>query len=231
MDKVIATTEQKDIECINKFVATGSVVHKYRPRADVIILTVAVNGSEIHEVDYPNIAFYGESVVDAVDKAVVVPEGKDRNYPRVRIEGHVQTSRKQTDSGTKFYQNFIGTTIAKAQTKMEQQTGRAGLGSHKADSENVVSLLGEVVNIFPITKEDADRPIGVNVTLKTVINGRTNFPRVSCFNGRVNSAMSLRNGDVACVIGYMETANRTNSDGTRTRFESIIASEIAKVDA
>jgi len=228
MDEVIATNEHSKIECINKLNLTGSVVHKFRPRPDVIVLTVAVKGRDIHEADYPNVTFYGETMADSIDKNIEVGE---RNFPRMRIEGCIQTTRRESPDGVRYFQNAVGTNIYRVRTQMEQLSGRRGLGSHKAESANDVCLLGQVTNVHPITRRDSDRIIGATVTIRTMNDGRTNFPRVTCFSGMTSRALALNPGDVVCMTGFLETENRTREDGTRVRYESIIATEIVKVDA
>lgn len=223
MEEIIVQ-QKNDVQCVNNVMLTGSVVHKYRPRNDVIILTVAVKGKDIHDADYPNVAFYGESVANAIDKSIIV-EGKD--YPRVRILGSIQTTRKQTDDGVQFFMGVVGNSISRTQTMMEQLSGRRGLGSRKAESENDVCLLGPVTRVFPIpAKDGSPEPIGAIVTVRTTIDGRVNFPRFTCFGAQRNRALALKPGDVVCAIGFMETQNRDNPDNTRARFESIIATEI-----
>ncbi len=229
MKENVIAANQPDVKCINQVNLTGSVVHKYRPRPDVIILTVAVSGKDIHAADYPNVVFYGEEAVENIDKNIIV---EDKNFPRVTIEGIIQTSRKEQENGApKFYQNVVGTKIFTSQTQMEKLSGIKGMGTRKAESQNDVCLMGQVTNIYPITREGADRPIGVIVTMRTTNGGRTNYPRVTCFNKHVEVAMNLQRGDVVCATGFMETTNREGADGKRVRFESVIATEIQKADA
>lgn len=223
---IIANRNRHEGKCINKVALTGSVVHKYRPRDSVIILTVAVNGG-MHEVDYPNVAFYGADIAENIDKAIEVSED---NYPRVRITGTVQTSRKETDNGVRHYQTIVGDTIARAQTQMEKATGIRGIGTRKADGENDVCLLGKITYIYPVVKDGADEPTGAILTIRTYIDGRSDFPRVACFGVRGAYALGLDVGDTVCVTGYLETTNRTRRDGSRGKFESVIATEVSKVD-
>ena len=226
MSEVIAS-KRPEIDCINVVKLTGSVVHKYRPRPDVIILTVAVTGKDIHEADYPNVVFYGDEA-ESIDKGIVVEE---KNYPRVSIEGIIQTSRKELPDGTvRFYQNVVGTSISRTQTNMEKLSGLRGVGSRKVESENDVCIMGRVTNVYPITREGADRPIGAIVTMRTVVNGRVNYPRVTCFNKHVEAAMNLKRDDIVCATGFMETTNRDGADGKRLRYESVIATELQKVE-
>lgn len=221
MDEIIA--EKKEVKGINKFTFVGSIVHKYRPSPDVIILTVALKGKEIHEADYPNVAFYGKDRADAIDTNVKVEKG---NYPRMRITGSVQTNRKMVDGKPTYFQNFIGATLAQAATNMELLSGVRGIGRRKAESENDICLMGEVVSVYNITRKDRSRPLGVIVTLR-VNTEHVNYPRVACFGSLVPRAAELEKGDVVCVTGFAETQFREGRDG-RVRMESIIASEVEK---
>lgn len=223
MEDIIATNE-KTIDFINKFSLTGSVVHKYRPKNNIIVLTVAVKGREIHDADYPNVVFYGEDIVNAIDKNIVVEE---RNFPRVHIEGLVQTSRRETANGMRTFQSLVGNSIARTQTQMERISGVSGIGSRKADSENSVCVLGQVFSVRTITRQDTGATRGVIVTLR---DGSNNYPRFVCFGNQVPAATALQNGDIVCITGFMETSTREREGGGRIRFESIIANEIAKVD-
>ena len=227
MEEIIASNPQNNIPYINKFNLTGSVVHKYRPRPDVIVLTIAVKGHELHEADYPNVAFYGQEIVDSIDKSISV-EG--RNYARVHIEGVIQTTRRETDEGVRFFQSLVGSKIYRTQTQMEQLSGKRGVGTHKAESENTVCVLGQVTNVWPMTRAGSDRVIGVTVTIRTQTDGRTNFPRIVCFNTNVPRALALKPGEIVCATAFMETTNRNRPDGSRARYESAVATEIVKVD-
>lgn len=227
-DIIAAEPNTPEIECLNKVDLTGSVIHIYRARPSVIILTVAVTGHNVHDVDYPNVVFYGEAMADSIEKAVVI-EGK--NYPRVRISGYLRTTRKETDEGVRFYQNIVGTNIGRTQTNMESLSGKRNIGSHKIPSVNDICVLGRVTNVFPIRKVGRDQPIGAIVTVRTQANGRINYPRITCFNSLVSKALSLQRGDVICATAFAETTNRDREDGSRMRFESIIATEIETLDA
>ena len=227
MEEVIAVNPQNDIQYLNQFSLTGSVVHKYRPRPDVIVLTIAVKG-QVHDADYPNVAFYGEDIASTTDNSISL---EDKEYPRVHVEGTIQTSRRETPNGIRLYQTLVGRTISRTLTQMETLTGIRGIGNHKADSENVVCVLGQVTSVRPITRPGSTRPFGATVTLRVQSDGRTNFPRVTCFGAQTNPAMNLKRGDVVCCTGFMETANRVREDGVHNRFESLIATEVAVVSA
>lgn len=220
MNEIIA--EKKNIEGINKFEFVGSIVHKFRPTDDVIVLTIAMNNKDKHGAQYPNISFYGKETADAIDENVHVKKG---DYPRMRITGSIQTKRKIVDGKATYYQNFIGTSIAQVSTAMENISGLRGIGRRKAESQNDVCLLGEVTSVYQITREDRDRPLGVVVTMR-VDAGHVNYPHFVCFGRMVPIATALEPGNVICVTGYAETKSKTRDDGKFVRLESIVATEI-----
>ena len=221
MEEIIA--EKKEIPYINKFTFVGSVVHKYRPAPDIIVLTVALKGKGVHDVDYPNVAFHGKEIADAIDANVIVQKG---NYPCMQISGMVQTDRKVQNGKAVYFQNFVGTTIRKAANNMETLSGVRGLGRRKAESQNDICLMGEVSNVFQITRANQPTPIGYIITMR-VLTEHVNFPKVTCFSQTMRTASSLERGDVICVTGFVETQFRETDDRKR-RFESIIATEIEK---
>lgn len=222
-EEIIATSKEK--KTINKVNLTGSVVHKYRPSQELLVLTVAVNNpGGIHDVDYPNVTFYGETA-EIIDKSI---EAKNDDYPRVNIEGTIQTSRKETTDGPRYYQNVVGHSISRAQTNMEAISGVRGLGSHKAKSQNTVCLMGPVTSIYPVpSKKGSTTPMCVVVTIRADARGRTSYPRATCFDAALKAkAMTLKNGDMVCLTGAMETNTRTEESGRRNHMESIILDEI-----
>lgn len=221
MEEIIA--EKKEIPYINKFTFVGNVVHKYRPSPDIIVLTVALDGKGVHDVDYPNVAFHGKEIADAIDANVVVQKG---NYPCMQISGMVQTDRKMQDGKAVYYQNFVGTTIRKAANNMETLSGVRGLGRRKAECQNDICLLGEVSNVFQIMRPNGSNPIGYIITMR-VLTEHVNFPKVTCFNQTMRMASTLKRGDVICVTGFVETQYRESAE-RRKRLESIIATEIEK---
>jgi len=217
------TRQKNDFPTLNQADFVGSVVHKYRPKENIITLTLAVGRPDNTGVDYPNITFYGENA-SIIDEAIDVKPGE---FPRVCVSAEIQTSRKEFDDKVKYYQNIVGNELRLAPTHMEQLTGQKGLGSHKLPAQNDVRLMGLVVNVFQITRPGREYPIGTIVTLKTVSNGRVNFPKVTCFGPNSIAASALQVGDYACVTGSIQT--RYNAE-TKTRFETIVANEIAKVE-
>lgn len=233
MDKNTIVERKEVQETINNVTFVGSVIHKYRPRPNIITLTVAIGNSGIpgiedpHGVNYPNVTFYGEDVADTIDRSIVI-EGK--NYPRVRIEGEVHTSRREVPGEKpRFYQNVIGRKIRRAETNMEAMTGKPGIGSKKLAPVNEICIMGDVTRTYPVMRE-SDRPIVVVVTVRTRDDGYDHFPHISCFGSKIEDAMNLKNGDRICVTGFLET-NYRERNRRRVRLESIVATEIAKVEA
>lgn len=211
----------KPQETVNKFELTGSVVRKYRPGPEVIILSFGLNGHEADKAIYPNVVFYGADVADRIDKSVKLEKG---NYPRMRVTGIIQTHRQLVDDKAKFYQDLVGQTLTAMPTKMEMMTGIKGIGKRKADSENAVCLLGEVSRIFPITRPERAEPLGVIVTVR-IPGERMNYPRMTCFSHLIPTAAGLKRGDVVCMTGTVQTSYR-DRNGEREHYTSIVADEL-----
>lgn len=65
------------------------------------------------------------------------------------------------------------------------------------ESCNEVCILGEVVNLYRIPSS-VRSPIGTIVTLKTVDNGKANFPKVTCFGIIGEAAAKLAPDEYVC---------------------------------
>ena len=227
MEEIIIAAAKENVKCVNTVKLVGSVVHKFRPRSNVILLTIAVKSEGVHEVEYPNVAFYGDDVADSIDQSVTV---ESKNYPRVRIEGMIQSYMYNTPEGRRrTRQNIVGTLITHSNTKMEQLSGHNGIGLHKAESHNDVCVLGTVVSVYPIHRRDSDQTIAAAFVLRTESNGHINFPRLICFGSQVPYALSLSAGDVVCATGFIETVNRKQSGENPAHRESVVATEIVKM--
>lgn len=91
-----------------------NVLNQFRPRDNVISLTVAAGRGGTEMVDYPNVVFYGD-VAEIIDNTIEVIPG---NYPRVCIEGMVQTTRRNVNGQVQYYQNIVGHELRKAPTNL-----------------------------------------------------------------------------------------------------------------
>lgn len=223
---IVVTDRETEFKSINTVKLVGSIVHKFRPRSNVITITLAVGQTGSERVEYPNVTFYGDNAA-IIDDTMDVKPGQ---YPRVCINAMIQTMRRPTTDGTRYFQNIIGLEMRRAPTNMERLTGQMDIGSHKLQSCNEVCLLGEVVNIYEIERAGRDTPIGTIVTLKTVDNGKVNFPKVTCFGSVSRAASRLKSGDRACLTGHIQTKYKKGpGDEKGTRFESVIGSEVSKV--
>lgn len=230
MEQIIVKPNQ-NFDYVNKVTFIGSIVHKFRSSKDSIVLTIAVKGREDHDAEHPNVVFYGEEIVDLIDKSFEVEE---KSYPRVEITASVQTSRKKYEDGSvRYFQNIVGESIQMAPTNMEKLFNKRGIGNHKAESKNEVCLAGSVVGVYPIYRESDRnvanaRPVGATVTLRTMDSGHINYPRLTCFRGTTNAALALEVNDMVYVSGYVTTNRRDTDEGKKMRYESIFATEIAK---
>ena len=223
---VVATSKTAEFQSINTVKFVGSVVHKYRPRANIITLTLAVGRVGSEQVDYPNITFYGDNAA-IIDEALEI---RASQYPRVCIDATIQTTRRIIDDRPRYFQNIVGLELRKAPTNMERMTGKMDIGSHKLQSSNEVCLLGEVVNLFEISRPGQEEALGTIVTLKTVDNGKVNFPKVTCFGNIGRAAARLQNGDIACLTGYVQTKYKRRDDEERgVRYETVVGTEVGKV--
>lgn len=221
-EEIIVVKEPVEVRTINTIKVLGSVVHKFRPRDNVITLTVATSRHGADQADYPNITFYGD-VADIIDKALDIRPG---DYPRVCIDGMVQTTRRNINGQPRYFQNIIGHELRRTATNLERLTGKK-IGTRKMDSINEVCILGKIVNIYEFTSKGS--PIGTILTLKTVDNGKVNFPKVTCFGRIGRTAAGYEVGDYACIAGSIQTKQQ-NAEDRKVRYETIIASEIAKVE-
>ena len=213
----VIVAKQAEEETINKVKLVGSVVHKFRPRDNVMVLTVAAGRAGTDHADYPNVVFYGE-VAEIIDKTIeVVP----RDYPRVCIEGMVQTTRRTMNGQTQYYQNIVGHTLSRAPTNLELLTGEKNIGARKLEGCNEVCILGKAIGIYEIPSNGRS-PIGTIVTLRTVDNGRVNFPRLICFGLVGQEATKLAENDCVCIVASIQTKRRKGPDGKTQRYETLI---------
>ena len=222
-DVIVAKgTEEKTINTVK---LTGSVVHKFRPKDNVISLTVAAGRSGTEMVDYPNVVFYGD-VAEIIDNTIEVAPG---DYPRVCIEGMVQTTRRNVNGQVQYYQNIVGHELRKAPTNMERLAGMKNLGIHKMESCNEACILGKVVNLYRIPSKGKS-PLGTIVTLKTVDNGKANFPKVTCFGIIGERAAQLAADDYVCITASVQTKHKKGDNGRTLRYETLIGSEISRIE-
>ena len=218
----VIVAKQAEEETINKVKLVGSVVHKFRPRDNGMVLTVAAGhaGTDhagTDHADYPNVVFYGE-VAEIIDKTIEVAPG---NYPRVCIEGMVQTTRRTMNGQTQYYQNIVGHTLSRAPTNLEYLTGKKNIGARKLEGCSEVCILGKVIGIYEIPSNGRS-PIGTIVTLRTVDNGRVNFPRLTCFGLVGQEAAKLAENDCVCIAASIQTKRREGPDGKTQRYETMI---------
>lgn len=205
----------------NNVQLVGTVVRKFCPKSDVLILTVAVNGRG-DRAHYPAVTFYGNAAKEINEH---LGDLSSSNRPRVRIEATIQTRKREIDGETRYYQDIIGTSFEDAPTKLESVSGMRDLGTRKADSVNEVCIAGQVVNNYEIVKAGAPRPFGVILTIKTQ-DKRANFPHVVFFGAQARKAIACEIGDNVCTVGRIET-RVVEKDGKKITQESVSGEDIA----
>ena len=218
----------------NEIKLTGSVVKKIFRGDNVAILTLAVREPNDEKVNYPDITFYGEDVIKSIDEGIVIT---DDSKPRVTVYGKIETSKKEYDGKPRYFQNFVGTQLEFAKTRMESLSGVEGIGAHRAIAENTACLIGRVVNVKEITDKD-DKVIGTTLTVHTRTTDKnntpkSNYPKVACFGKTAATAASFVENDVVCIVGKISTTRKLKeSEGDKPvyhRYNSMFAIEIDKV--
>ena len=224
MDFIV--TEKKEIATQNGFMIVGSVVRKFRPKENVILLRVAVSDAT-GTVSHPTIAYYGKEVCDRIDSHIVITED---NKPRVRIEGYIDARRKggrnsTSENSQKFYEWLVGTKLAFAKTAMEEATGIKGVGTRKAEGMNQIRIVGTVTGVYSIPNSSV-----VAVTVYTRPAQEASFPRIICLGTRAKYALeNLQRYDSVSIIGYIRTREVVGENGRRQILTGLYANDIAKL--
>lgn len=140
----------------------------------------------------------------------------------------VQTTRRTVNGQVQYYQNIVGHELRKAPTNLERLTGVKNIGTRKLESCNEVCILGKVVNIYRIPSRNQS-PIGTILTLKTVDNGKANFPTVTCFGVIGERAAQLAPDEYVCIVASVQTKRKDGPNGKTLRYETLIGSEIGRI--
>ena len=59
------------------------------------------------------------------------------------------------------------------------------------------------------------------VTLKTVINGYTYFPRITCFGRQAERAADIQEGATVYFVAHIQTNKKETEDGTQ-HYQSVV---------
>ena len=180
---------------VNQVELRGSIVHKFRA-GDWIILTLATTVNQPNR-DYPNIYFYDE-FVDMIDQNFKVGD-------RVSVVSTLRTSRAHPD------QSLVGIAIEPLSGWID---AKFSTGDYKTDF-NEVLLKGEFVRVY------SPGPDLAVVTLKTVINGYTYFPRITCFGKHVARATEIEPGQTVYFVAHVQTRKKETDEGTQ-HYQSVV---------
>jgi len=227
-DEIVTKKKTPTVKMQNGFMVVGTVVRKVRPANSdgTILLRVAIN-DKTGTVSYPTIAFYGKEVCDKIDEALVITK---ESKPRVRIEGYIDSRRKETYSpeGGVVRRNFdwlVGERLGFAETEMEKATGIRGVGTRKAEGMNKFKIVGRVDGIYQTQNHSV-----TNMVVRTMGGEEISLPRVTCLGKWASyTEKELKRGDVVSVIGYFRT--REFHEGERVFHNlALYANDIARID-
>jgi single-stranded DNA-binding protein len=225
--KVLVTDNSSEIATRNEVTLTGSVVHIFEPEGkSVVVLTLATNAGASVKSNFPKVTWHGE----AARKISQELSAGINDHPRVCIKAFVQTSKRENNGETKYYQNIVGSELSFAPKLLESQLGIEA-GARYVPDENAVILVGEVVHTFNFfggktkPKKDAE-PVGTILTLKTTSGGRISFPKVSFFRDQAKAAQGMKIGDFVAVYGSVQTSKSEKADGTVSYYETVIGVDI-----
>lgn len=132
----------------------------------------------------------------------------DRNYnvgDRVGVICTLRTSRAHPE------QSLVGNAIEPLPGWID---AKFSSGNYKMDY-NEVLLKGEFIRVYNPSPDLAV------VTLKTVINGYTYFPRITCFGKHVARALEMEPGQTAYFVAQVQTRKKESSEGVR-HYQSVV---------
>ena len=190
-------TSGKVMDCVNLVELCGVIVHKYNA-GKWLVLTLATALNQPKR-DYPKVYWYDEFVQDV-----------DANYQvgdRVEITGRLRTSKAYPD------QSIVGLSISPVSSWID--TKFSGDESEYKPDKNEVLLKGEFIRSF------TPNPDLAVVTLKTVINGYTYFPRITCFGRQAERAANIQEGATVYFVAHIQTNKKETEDGTQ-HYQSVV---------
>lgn len=180
---------------VNQVELRGSIVHKYRA-GDWLVITLATS---IHQPnrDFPKVYWY-DDLVEVIDKEYNVGD-------RVEVICCIRTSKAHPDP------SLVGISI-------ERQNGwldsRFNANDYKAD-QNEVLIKGEFIRAF------IPSPDITIATVKTVINGYSYFPRITCFGRHAAKAADIKPGTTVYFVAHVQTKKKDTEEGIR-HYQSVI---------
>lgn len=180
---------------VNQVLFRGGIVHKFR--ADKwLVLTLATSLNQSNK-DYPKVYWYDE-LIDKIDQSYDVGD-------RVEITGRIRTSKAHPE------QSIVGQTIKQLPRWIDAKFN----ADEYLPDQNEVLLKGEFVRVYT-----PDESLSV-VTLKTIINDYTYFPRVTCFGKQAVRASEIPEGSVIYFVAHVQTRKKETEEGVQ-HYQSVV---------
>lgn len=142
------------------------------------------------------------------------------------IKAYVRTRKKEIMGSPCYFQDIVGTSIGPAPTRMEAAFGCSGIGTAKIRSENTVILRGEVAYKHLVQDRNGN-PICTLITLKTVVNGKLNLPKVTFYSCREETGR-VQIGDHLMILGRVQVRKERADNGKCRYTEYIAGTELQK---
>lgn len=180
---------------VNQVELRGSIVHKFKA-GNWITITLGTSVNQNNR-DFPSIYWYDE-FVEEIDKKYNVGD-------RVSVVCTLRTSRAHPD------QSLVGIAIEPLSGWID---AKFNAGDYKTDF-NEVLIKGEFVRVY---NPGPDLAV---VTLKTVINGYTYFPRVTCFGKHVARATEIEPGQTVYFVAHVQTRKKETAEGVK-HYQSVV---------
>lgn len=180
---------------VNQVELRGSIVHMYRV-GNWMAITLSTSINQTNR-DYPNIYWYDE-LVDKIDQEYQVGD-------RVEVVCTLRTSRAHPE------QTLVGLSIQPLSGWID---AKFNADEYRADY-NEALLKGECVRVY---NPGPDLAV---VTIKTIINGYTYFPHITCFGKHVARAAEIKPGATVYFIAHVQTRKKQTDEETR-HYQSVV---------
>ncbi len=198
---------------MNEVLIRGFIINKFKPREDVLIMTVNVPSKKSNMPNYPKITFFGESAALADEFSM---------YANVDIVASIQTSRRIVDGVKTYSQNMVGKSICETKRTLEAAFDD-NFGGIYLSPENEVKLKGSLRQLFLISDNV------LSITIETFINQRHSFVRGFIYGVKAKKYLeNLTVGAPVVALGEIQTLKKAKN-GKTLYFENVVINEIKTV--
>lgn len=189
----------------------GGYVQSVHKKPNVLRITISTSPSRNKRLrDYPTINFFGKHIEEYDD----IKEGD-----HVCVDAVWQTVPR-TESKTASTSYIKGVRLTKQVSRMKEELG-LDIG-HEYEDKNEAIVAGEIVGIATVNEKVTI------VTLKAFADGKTSFPRITCFENQHNYVINnVKAGDYLAVLGYTQTKFIREK---KIKYETIVARDCHKLE-